>query len=963
MHSECSKDFLHIYYQNVRGLRSKTKEFFLASAACNFDLIVLTETWLAPGIFDNELFEDNFMVFRNDRSARNSVHALGGGVLIAARSDSFQRCERVLVSGIEHLEIVIVHVKSDTTFLYLVCLYIPSGSPGEVYDSYSSGLELIFDKLSLTSIETVLVFGDFNMPNVTWKIDDDFESILYPSNMTYFQENLLQSLFCADLSQMNHYENYMGRLLDLVFANEPDQISIFEADLPMIKVDLPHNPLEIFLKRFVPLGVSPDPLITRYNFYKADFNALNTHISSIDWCSHLEQSSNCEDAVEIFYREVRRGFMMFVPKKKVGGVTHPPWYTLDLRKLKNKKNKAHSKFKLSKAQADYATYATLRKKYISLQSSEYNKYLQRTQDNLINDPSKFWSYVSSKKKASGFPSTMSHIHQESSNIQGICHLFASFFKSVYVADDVSHTNIDLDGISGDLSLGSIYISREDIMKSLQTIDVNKGGGPDEIPPIFLRSCAESLVQPLHFIFNRSLATGVFPAQWKMSYITPIFKSGSRKAVENYRGIAILPTLGKLFESLVCHILTFKLSPLISQCQCGFFLGRSTTTNTSEFTNYAINVIESGSQLDVIYTDFQKAFDRISHNLLIKKLEKIGVHSSLLWWIQSYLNNRTQYVKIKQWRSTSFPVLSGVPQGSHLGPLLFLVFINDIVDVLQYSKCLMYADDIKIFRPIDSVCDAIHLQYDLDAVAIWSQRNHLYLNIAKCKVMTFHRKKCPVFFDYQISGDLLLRETEIRDLGILFDEKLNFTKHVDYAISKAYAMLGFVMRICSEFKDPRAIKTLYFAHVRSHLEYGSVVWCPYYATHSIRIESLQKKFFWYIFKKFGWHRYIQFAPYTFKCDLLGLKSLEHRRRDACAIFIFDLLTGKINSSTLLCLIDFNIPSRHLRQQAMLRIPRHRTNYGANEPITNAMVVFNNVSHLFDFCTSRSVFRNRLLLSNL
>lgn len=154
----------------------------------------------------------------------------------------------------------------------------------------------------------------------------------------------------------------------------------------------------------------------------------------------------------------------------------------------------------------------------------------------------------------------------------------------------------------------------------------------------------------------------------------------------------------------------RCSPIITVLQSGFFLGRSAITNTTEFTHFAVNTVESGSQLDVAYLDFQKAFDRISHNLLVKKLGKIGVHSSLLDWIHSYLTQRSQYVKIDQPRSSSFPVISGVPQGSHLGPLLFLIFINDIVDVVKYSKCLMYADDVKIFNPVDSICDAIHMQH-------------------------------------------------------------------------------------------------------------------------------------------------------------------------------------------------------------------------------------------------------------
>lgn len=175
------------------------------------------------------------------------------------------------------------------------------------------------------------------------------------------------------------------------------------------------------------------------------------------------------------------------PKKTVDGVVHPPWFTKTLRKLKNQKNQADVKFKKTNIYTDYAAYSLLSKKYAALQSSEYNQYLSRTQANLIQDPSKFWSYVASKKKASGYPATMSHNNQESSTEGGICELFGRFFKIVYIAVDSLSVCVEfesdgnLPGISERVCLGSINLSRDEILKSLLSINVNKGGGPDDIP--------------------------------------------------------------------------------------------------------------------------------------------------------------------------------------------------------------------------------------------------------------------------------------------------------------------------------------------------------------------------------------------------------------------------------------------------------------------------------------------------
>lgn len=553
---------------------------------------------------------------------------------------------------------------------------------------------------------------------------------------------------------------------------------------------------------------------------------------------------------------------------------------------------------------------------------------------------------------------MSFKNETANSVSDICELFAKFFTNVYVSDDSRYQTSQVYDNRSKIDLGSLYLSYEDVHNALKKIDVNKGNGPDIIPPIILKNCADSLAAPLQLIFNKSLSSGIFPDRWKISYISPIFKSGSRKNVENYRGVAILPTLGKLFESIVCCYLTDHFKHVISFAQHGFMRGRSIATNLSEFTNCALGVIESGAQLDVVYTDFQKAFDRVRHSCLIKKLNEIGVHSYMLNWIQSYLSNRKQYVKISGWKSSIFPVLSGVPQGSHLGPLMFLIFINDISNIFRNSSCLMYADDLKIFSPIRSITDALNLQHDLDLLSSWCQRNFLYLNVDKCKCMTFHRKKVPIEFLYELDKAYLKRVHEMCDLGLLFDEKLTFVRHIDLAISRAYSMLGFVMRICADFDNPLVLKSLYYAYVRSKLEFGSVVWNPNYESHRVRIESIQKKFLWYVFCKFGWQEYIRFAPYDVKCKLLNIESLSNRRKNSSALFVFDLLSGRIDAPNLLSLIDFNIPSRTLRNHEFLRLQRRRTNYGLSEPIRDMSSIFNDVSHLFEFGLNRFVFRKRL-----
>lgn len=471
----------------------------------------------------------------------------------------------------------------------------------------------------------------------------------------------------------------------------------------------------------------------------------------------------------------------------------------------------------------------------------------------------------------------------------------------------------------------------------------------------LSKCAKSLALPLHRLFNLSLSTGVFPGRWKTSSITPIFKSGSRMDITNYRGISILATLGKLFESLVTNVLTSHLKSLITTSQHGFIKNRSTVTNLTEFTNIASNVIESGSQLDVVYTDFSKAFDKIDHELLLLKLCKIGIHSWTLKWLRSYLCGRKQYVNVNGVHSFVFNVLSGVPQGSHLGPLLFILFINDITSCFKYSNCLMYADDLKLFRTINEHHDAVLLQSDVDKLIKWCCMNGLHLNVNKCYCVSYTRKHNTIQFPYSIIDATLSHLNEIKDLGVIFDSKLIFGKHIEMKIAKSYSMLGFVKRICYEFVNKDALKSIYCAHVRSHLEYASVVWSPLYNSYKIRIESIQKKFIIFgLRREIVTNNYV-LPPYSDRCKRFNLETLEKRRDNAGIFFIYDILMGFVDSPNLLQLIEFNVPSRRLRAHSLFRPIYHRTNYGINEPMSRMCVLFNSVENIFDFNLSRFMFR--------
>lgn len=254
-------------------------------------------------------------------------------------------------------------------------------------------------------------------------------------------------------------------------------------------------------------------------------------------------------------------------------------------------------------------------------------------------------------------------------------------------------------------------------------------------------------------------------------------------------------------------------------------------------------------------------------------------------------------------------------------------------------------------------DCNRLQLDLDEFQQWCTLNCLNLNIDKCYAVTFSRKSSSdISFDYKLNGCVIKRSTEIKDLGIIFDSKLAFTKHIDYIVSKSFSMIGFIRRNTQEFRDPATLKSLYISLVRSRLEYCSIIWSPYYEVHSTKIERVQKIFTKFAICKLPWHGYV--PPYIGRRKLLGLQSLKERRDYFSIVFIYKLINGYINCDYLTNLLILYNPPRNLRNNRLLVGALHTTNYAKNEPIARCIELCNTYSSVIDFNISIDRFKCNL-----
>lgn len=428
-----------------------------------------------------------------------------------------------------------------------------------------------------------------------------------------------------------------------------------------------------------------------------------------------------------------------------------------------------------------------------------------------------------------------------------------------------------------------------------------------------------LVTPLVNIFNRSLSSGIFPSSWKSSYIIPIFKSGDRCNVGNYRGVCIQSAIPKIFDKMLSVRLSSACKHFISDQQHGFTAKRSTVTNLLCYQHDILESFQSGSSVHSIYTDVSKAFDRVDTRFLISKLRSYGIDESFLFWLTSYFTGRSQSVLVGGSLSSPIQVLSGVGQGSHSGPLLFSLFFNDLPQFIHHSSVLMFADDVKLYKSIRSLSDCHLLQRDLNAFQVWLIANGMSLSLHKCFVIEFSRSKS-FNFSYSIESIELSRVDKIKDLGVIFDQKLSFVPCISNVSLRCHRVLGYVLRN-SKGLSFDAFCLLYKSLVRSLLEYASIVWSPFYEVHIDTLERVQRKF-------------ISYCRYRFPNIDIEISSLGDRRRKADSSFFHKLIEGDVDCPKLLSLVSLDC-HRRLRRNHTYFVKQCCTNYNFFEPMNRIM----------------------------
>ena len=869
----------------------------------NPDIISITETWL--DISDKHLVSEvsipGYNTFLNCRKNRK-----GGGVILYVK-DTIHATE-IEKENRPAYESVYVRIKINRQHIILATIYRPPKTSLE-------NDNLLYEEIeAIVKTKTSIVCGDFNLPHVNWKL---YASDNEGSRLLKLMRKLYLSQFVSEPTLDNN-------ILDVILATDPDLINNCEVGEILANSD--HKIIRCKINCDV--DIKENKLLVP-NYKTGNISGLKSELQNTNWQAILN-TNNVEQMCTIFTNTLLEAENKWIPKvkKRINGTSKPQWMTNGIKIIINEKKRAYKIYKRSKLDADFLHYITTKRRCErEIRKAKRNLEISVAQQSKTN-PKKFYQYIRSKKTVKEKVGPIKDANNRLvSDCKDMARILNSFFHSVFITEDMSSLpNADqmFTGTETD-ALKVEEISENDIAKHLRNLDPNKSTGSDQISTRLLRECQDELVLPLKLLFNRSLQEGSVPALWKCANVTPIFKKGSKCEPSNYRPISLTSVVIKIFERILKDKITSFLDKhkLILASQHGFRNNRSCLTNLLEFYNYVFSNYDERIPSDIIYLDFSKAFDTVPHKRLLIKLKAHGIGAQLCSWIESWLSNRKQRVVINGEASDWLQVSSGVPQGSVLGPLLFLIYINDL-DRGITSNISKFADDTKLGGKALTNGDCEVMQQDLDNLSSWSEKWLLKFNKDKCKVMHIGYNNEKQI--YKLQGQNLLKVDEEKDLGVIVKSNLKSGSQCLAASKKANTILGFIARNF-ECKTPDVITRLYTSLVRPHLEYAVQFWSPCYQKDEKKLESVQRR----ATKLIPGFRSL---PYEERLKRLDMFSLKDRRIRGDLIETFKILKNidNINHSNF-----FEMSSQLMTRNNGLKLRGHRFNTDLRKNYFNIRVI--------------------------
>ncbi|MCW4344426.1 MAG: reverse transcriptase domain-containing protein [Candidatus Thiodiazotropha endolucinida] len=806
---------LSFVHYNVQSIYTKLE--VLQAELIEFDILAFSETWLNHSIDTEDLTLQSYQ----SPERKDRVGDSHGGVIIYVKEGiHYKRRNDLEIQG---LEAIWIEVANNHKHILFGLFYRPPNSNANYYSSIEDSLSLAFD----TNMSDIIVTGDFNF------------NLLNPRTSGKINSLCTQFSFFQTIEQPTHFTEHSSSIIDIILVSSKDNLILSGVGDPFLDQDIRyHCPIYGIFKFTKPKCKTFKRHI--WNYEQGNYDLLRNKAMLVDW------NSLQDDDVDIYSENIKSTILSIakecIPNRHITiRPAEPPWITTEIKRDIRKRKRAYRKAKVSGLEADWQKFRKMRNKAVNTirkgKKAFYDNLALKLKSESLSSKD-WWStlkkIISPQSKSSVPP--LEHNNSIYTDDYDKANIINNYFQRQTLLDcqNAVLPDIQLDAIESQLS--QIVLSPYEVEKVLETLPLGKASGPNGLSNRILRELSSELSSPLCSFFNHSLHTGCVPTTYKEANVTPVPKKGDLSIVSNYRPISLLNSEDKVFERLVFKHLYNHLHShnSISSLQSGFMPGDSTVNQLAYLYNTFCQSLDAGKEVRVVFCDISKAFDRVWHSGLLLKLQAAGVTGEVLTWFKSYLSNRKQRVVLPGAVSNWTSIQAGVPQGSILGPLLFLLYINDIVYDIG-SNIRLFADDTSLFIIVeDPITAAACLNNDIDKISQWAATWLVTFNPSKTESLLISRKTNkdrhpPIFMQNQ----KIIEVDSHKHVGIVLSNDCSWHQHIKYITDKAWNRINIMRKL--KFKlDRKSLEIIYIAFIRPLLEYGDIIWdnCTQYEKNEL-----------------------------------------------------------------------------------------------------------------------------------
>ena len=942
-----NNEVFSLLHLNIRSIPKNLCQFqqFMSNLNFNFTVLGFTETWLnennatlygLPGY-------DHYFLHRNGKRGGGISIFVNENISVTVRHDL-----SIMSSAIECLFIEIsakyTNTRKDTV---IGLLYRPPNQDVLVFSDKVKEILFTVEKEK----KFIYLMGDFNinlLETENHSPSNEFLDVMYshslfplitrPTRITSETCTLIDNIYYNDISNSN-------TLNGLFFNDISDHFPVFTINYKS-KIDTSQQ-------------ISRVQVINEKHI-----NKFSQKISTINW-ECVTNNDNGKEAFSNFYETFLNTYKECFPYKYVKPSYHnkKPWLTNGMKKSIAWKNKLYIKQRKCPTSENISKYKIYKTNLNRLLKIVERQHYQEIFKQHKNNARKLWSVIKeviNKKKLIQEQSCFKIGNELVSDKGIIASKFNSYFNNVgkQISDKIPASNIDplsyIKEVSNSIFL--LPVSKTEVERIILNLK-NVSPGYDSVHAKVVKASYKSYIDPLTHILNLSITQGFFPDSMKIAKIIPVYKSGDSMSITNYRPISILPLFSKLLEKLMYdRMISFiDSNKILYQYQFGFREGHSTNLALSVLIDHILSALDKNEFVVGVFLDLKKAFDTVNHGILCQKLFKYGIRGIAMQWIKDYLNERTQFVSYNYVESHPLKVKCGVPQGSILGPLLFLLYVNDVANASDSLLPVVFADDTNVFMKGKSVQElGLKMNIELDKLVLWLNSNKLSLNISKTHFMIFRSryKKTDGDIELKIGGSVIERVLCTKFIGVLLDEKLLWDRHVQFIkpkISKGIGILCKARKVLNE----QILITLYNSIIYPYLNYCVEVWGSAASVHVSTLLKLQKKAV----------RILTSSPFRATTDplfkRLGLLKIQQIFIQSIASLMFKYTKGTLPSLFDTFFIrNYEVSNRTTRNSQKFKIPFCKTEICKTSIKVQGPKIWNKFEKIIDHNCGYHTFKKRI-----